>query len=195
MSDNTERFGSDNIPRGRPRSPAHDVAILEAALRLMERDGYARMSMEAIAAEAGTTKSAIYRRYPSKAELATAALAHLRDTREPQVTDDPRADLIEELRRFRQGIERPHGMAMIGTVLAEVEHTPALLAHFRRDLVLPRRTRLRAILERADLRDGLDADTAATMAIGSYYAAYLADGKPSSRWEARIVDALLGPAT
>ena len=195
MNTNTERIGIGNIPRGRPRSRAHDVAILEAALRLLERDGYARMSVEAVAAEAGTTKAAVYRRHRGKAELATAALAFLREQRAPRESDDPRADLLEELRRFRQGIERRHGMAMLGTVLAEEEHVPELLAAFRRDVVAPRRARLRAILERARLRDGLDPETAVHMAVGSYYAAYLAAGPPARGWERRVADALLGPRT
>lgn len=159
----------------------------------MERDGYARLSMDAVATEAGTTKAAIYRRHASKAELATAALAFLRDQRPPPESTDPRADLVEELRRFRLGIERPQGMAMLGTVLAEEEHVPELVAAFRHDLVLPRRERLRGILDRGRLRAGLDQETAINMAIGSYYAEYLAQGRPAKDWAERVADTLLAP--
>lgn len=196
MSTNTERIGIDNIPRrGRPPSPGYDEAILEATLRLMARDGYTRMSMDAIAVEAGVTKAAIYRRFTGKAQLATAALAFLREQRSQHASDDPRADLIEELRRFRSGIERPNGMAMLGTVLAEESHVPELLAHFRQDVVLPRRARLRGILERARLRHGIDVETAINVLVGSYYAAYLAGGKPRRGWERRAADAVLEPGT
>lgn len=193
MNSDTEQYRNEKNPRkpGRPRSQAHDVAILEAALHLMERDGYARLSMEAIAAEAGTTKAAIYRRHASKAELATAALAFLRDQRPPPASEDARADLIEELGRFRRGVERPHGIAMLGTVLAEEEHVPELIAAFRRDVVLPRRERLRAILARAELRFGIDVESATHMAIGSYYAEYLAGGTPGKDWAERVASALL----
>jgi AcrR family transcriptional regulator len=159
----------------------------------MERDGYARLSMDAVAAEAGTTKAAIYRRHASKAELATAALAFLRDQRPPPASGDPRADLMDELSRFRRGLERPHGMAMLGTVLAEEEHVPELIAAFRRDVVGPRRERLRSILERAALREGFDLEAAINMAIGSYYAEYLVRGRPAGDWAERVVDALLAP--
>jgi AcrR family transcriptional regulator len=191
VRNNTERSSIENIPRGRPRSRTHDVAILEATLRLMERDGYTRTSMEAVAAEAGTTKASIYRRYPGKAELATAALAYLRERRPAPASGDPRSDLVEELRRFRAGVERPHGLAMVGTVLAEERHVPELIDAFRRDVVRPRRERLRAILERAELREGLDLDIAVNMAVGSYYAAYLAGGSPGPGWEEGVADALL----
>jgi len=193
MSNNTERSGIASHSRGRPRSKAHDAAILEATLQLMARDGYARTSMDAIAAAAGVTKGSIYRRYAGKAQLATAALAFLREQRPPQASEDARADLLEELRRFRSGIERPHGMAMLGTVLAEEHHVPELLEHFRRDVVSPRRERVRAILARAPLRDGIDVDTASAMLVGSYYAAYLAGGRPAADWEERVVDAVLEP--
>jgi AcrR family transcriptional regulator len=195
MNNDTEQYRNKNSQRkrGRPRSPEHDVAILEAALRLMQRDGYARLSMDVVAAEAGTTKAAIYRRHASKAELATAALAFLRDQRPPPATDDARADLVEELRRFRRGVERPHGMAMLGTVLAEESHVPELVAAFRRDVVLPRRQRLREILSRATLREGLDPETAISMAVGSYYAEYLATGRPGKDWSERLAATLLTP--
>lgn len=196
MSNNTERNGIGNIPRrGRPLSPGYDEAILQAALRLMARDGYARTSMDSIALEAGVTKATIYRRYAGKASLATAALSHLREQRPPQVTDDPRADLVEELRRFRAGIERPHGMAMLGTVLAEEGPVPELLEHFRRDVVLPRRRRLRTILRRARLREGIGVEAAVNIVVGQYYAAYLSGGKPSRGWERRAAESVLEPET
>jgi AcrR family transcriptional regulator len=196
VSNNTERTGIGNIPRrGRPLSPGYDEAILQATLRLMARDGYARASMDAIAAEAGVTKATIYRRYAGKASLATAALSYLREQRPPQVTDDPRADLVEELRRFRAGIERPHGMAMLGTVLAEEGHLPELLEHFRRDVVLPRRARLRSVLRRARLRPGIGVEAAVNIVIGQYYAAYLAGGRPSRGWESRAAESVLEPGS
>jgi AcrR family transcriptional regulator len=191
VANNTERFGIENIPRGRPRSRARDAAILDAALTLMEREGFARMSMEAVAAEAGTTKATVYRRHRSKAELATAALAYLREQRPAPHTDDPRADLVEELERFRAGVERPHGMTMLGTVLAEEQHVPELMEAFRRDVVRPRRERLGEILDRCRLRPELDVETAATMLVGSYYAAYLASGLPDRGWARRAAEAVL----
>ena len=121
----------------------------------MARDGYARMSVDAVAAEAGVSKPTLYLRYPSKAALATAALAHVREQTAPRETGDTRADLVALLRHFRAGVERPFGMAMIGTVLAEEHHTPELFAEFRGRLVEPRREMLRALLERAQLRGEL----------------------------------------
>lgn len=55
--------------RGRRRSPGTDDAILAAARRLLVSDGYDRLSIEAIARAAGTTRPTIYRRWPSKVHL------------------------------------------------------------------------------------------------------------------------------
>jgi AcrR family transcriptional regulator len=153
----------------------------------MARDGYARMSVDAVAAEAGVSKPTLYLRYPSKAALATAALAHVREQTAPSETGDTRADLIALLRHFRAGVERPFGMAMVGTVLAEAHHTPELFAQFRRRLVEPRRRMLHAVLE---LADSADLETAVNMLVGSYYANYLA-GRIPRDWPQRAVGLIL----
>ena len=161
----------------------------------MARDGYARMSVDAVAAEAGVSKPTLYLRYPSKAALATAALAHLREQTAPRETGDTRADLIAQLRHFHAGVERPFGMAMLGTVLAEEHHTPELIAQFREHVVEPRRRMLRSVLERArtrgELRADADLETAVNALVGSYYAGFLA-GTPTPRdWPHRVAAILL----
>src|SRR5262245_48959331 len=113
---------------GRPRCARTDEAILEATLRLLGEWGYARMSVEAVAAAAGTTKPTIYRRWPGKEALAVAALEHLQGRDEPAPTGDTEADLVALLDDFRRKLLRPNGLAMIGTLLAEERHTPGLLA-------------------------------------------------------------------
>src|SRR5260370_42383042 len=78
---------SDRAP-GRPRRRETDEAILTATLRCLSDQGYSRMSVDAIASSAGTTKPTIYRRWPSKEALAIAALAHLPSTNEPTPTGE-----------------------------------------------------------------------------------------------------------
>jgi len=161
----------------------------------MARDGYTRMSVDAVAAEAGVSKPTVYLRYPSKAALATAALAHLREQAAPAETGDTHADLVAQLRHFREGIERPYGMTMLGTVLAEEHHTPELLEQFRAHVVQPRRRMLRSVLEhaqaRGELRADVDLDTAVNMLIGSYYAHYLAGTAIAADWPERAVRLVL----
>ena len=83
------------------------------------------MSVDAVAARAGVSKPTVYLRHRTKAALATAAIASMRTQPRPKPTADVRADLIAHLRLLRAGLERPNGMAMFGTVLAEEGETPS----------------------------------------------------------------------
>ena len=62
-------------PPGRPRDERASQAITEAALRQLAEIGYAKMSMESIATEAGVARATVYRRFRDKADLITAAIA------------------------------------------------------------------------------------------------------------------------
>jgi AcrR family transcriptional regulator len=181
--------------RGRPRSPEVDRNILCAVMKVMARSGYAGMSIEEVAAEAGVSRPTIYLRYPGKAELATAALASYRDRGRPQETGDTHADLVARLRHFRRGVERPFGMAMIGSVLAEEHATPELLMLFRERVVEPRREELGEVLEHAQERNELgeaaDAEAAVNMLVGSYYAQYLAGDPFPDGWPETVVGTIL----
>ncbi|HEX9370778.1 MAG TPA: TetR/AcrR family transcriptional regulator [Roseiflexaceae bacterium] len=194
MSAHPESHPSERGP-GRPREPEVDQRILDAALRLMAQGGYVRMSMDAIAAEAGVTKPTIYRRYLGKVQLAMAAVVAYCDQAPPVYTGETRGDLIVQMSHFRRALDRPNGMAMLGTVLAEEHETPELLANFREYLVSPRRRAVRAILDRArargELRDAADLDLAGNMLIGAYYAQYLAGEPFADDWAERTVDAVL----
>jgi AcrR family transcriptional regulator len=66
----------------RPRRPtqaerraASRSALLEAAARGISRNGYARLSLEAVAREAGYTRGALYHQFRDKEELALAVVA------------------------------------------------------------------------------------------------------------------------
>ena len=62
------------VRAGRPRDPACDAAILQAALDIFAEQGYAGVSIDGVAARAGVGKATIYRRYSSKAELVVEAV-------------------------------------------------------------------------------------------------------------------------
>ncbi len=64
-----ESTSVDKASAGRPRDPRIDAAILAATADLLVEIGYTNLTMAAIAERAGTTKTALYRRWPGKAEL------------------------------------------------------------------------------------------------------------------------------
>ncbi|MCX6588698.1 MAG: TetR/AcrR family transcriptional regulator [Acidobacteria bacterium] len=163
---------------GRPRDVEAEARILQAALRLLSEQGYARMSLDAVAEEAGVSKPTIYRRWSSKADLATAALGTIETSELVVATGSTVGDLTAALQNFSRSLLRPNGMSLIGTVLAEEAHTPELLAMFRERLVANRRAQLLGILRQAqrggELRAGVSLDAAVNLLVGAYYARYLA---------------------
>lgn len=174
---------------GRPRDPAIDTRVLTVAREHLAARGYEAMSVAAVAADAGTTRQAIYRRWPTKADLATAAIAAMSRAAERAPTDDPYADLVRELRAYANGVGRPGGVSMVGTMLVDGTD-PDLVAHYRERIVLPRRAQLRAILERARDAELLDADgdieAVLPMLTGAWYANALAGVRPGDDWAERV---------
>jgi AcrR family transcriptional regulator len=179
---------------GRPKDPLFEQRILDVALAQLREQGYARLSMDQVAAAAGVSKPAIYRRWKGKVDLATAALRKLQIS-EPEVRDKSTpGQLRGVIENFRKSLLRPHGMALVGTVLAEEAHTPGLLRLFRERLVVPRRSALRTILRRAkaqgELRAGAAIEPAVAMLVGAVYAQYLAESKVSAAFARQAVEAV-----
>jgi AcrR family transcriptional regulator len=181
--------------RGRPRDASLDDRILDAALRHLAAKGYARLSIESIAEEAGVPKPTVYRRWKSKPDLATAALARLQSQEPFPLACTTRAELTRILENFRTNLLRPNGMAMIGTLLAEESHHPELLTFFRERIVGPRRRMLREALERGiergDIDQKADLDCAVNLLVGSFYALYLTGRGIPKDWPRRTVGTVL----
>lgn len=180
---------------GRPRSAEKETAILRAALALLASQGYARMTLDQVASTAGVSKSTIFLRWKTKADLLTAALESVRMVNAPALTRDVRSDLIAILEDFAATVERVRGMALIGTCLAEEAHNPDLLAFLRQRTVLPRRALLHTVLEQARdnglVHPDADLDAAVSALLGPYYADYMARSNSRPGWASKAVDLVL----
>ncbi|MCO5967747.1 TetR/AcrR family transcriptional regulator [Actinoallomurus soli] len=173
--------------RGRPRDPLIEEAILRAARRRLAIDGYSRMTVGAVAADAGVTRPTVYRRWESKHDLVVDALDHafraLQDAAPPVDLErlTAREAVTEAVRRLDVREPDRTGIMLVGHVMAEAEHNPELLEMVRTHAVLPRRRLLldtfRALQERGDLRADVDLEAVADMCIGSYYAAFIRGGE------------------
>lgn len=169
---------------GRPRDPETDRAILQATLSLLVDQGYAGMSVERVASEAGVGKATIYRRYASKEELAAAALGSLIDhLGAPPNTGSARMDMIVMLRQNHEALIRGPGFAMIGTLLVEERRNPELLEVFRRRVIHPRKNQaleiLRRGVERGEIRPDAELEVVVQVMIGALYARHII-GVPES---------------
>jgi AcrR family transcriptional regulator len=119
---------------GRPPDPEADQRIIQAAQKLLADQGFARMSIEGVAAESGVAKTTIYRRFSDKADLATAAIGGLVQLAVPTPVGNAYEDFLAQLEFNRRSID----MAFVGVLLAEEPRNPQLLATFRERVILPR---------------------------------------------------------
>lgn len=146
------------------------------------------MSVVAVADEAGTTRQALYRRWPTKADLATAAIASMSQEAARPETDDPYGDLVAELTSYYEGVTRSNGVSMVGSMLQDGTD-PHLRALYRERIVAPRRARLRDVLGRAAEAGLISADAdleyAVAASAGILYALHLAGHRTGRTWPAR----------
>ncbi|MEV0054530.1 TetR/AcrR family transcriptional regulator [Saccharopolyspora shandongensis] len=148
--------------RGRPRNPAADEAILQAALDLFIEGGVEGTSIEQIAKRAGVGKLTVYRRWDSKEAVIAAAIESARDeipeTMPADFADLPVAALVEKaLPGLAEAVADPRLRAMIARVFGSSVSHPALMATYWENYVVPRRRITRALLERAQADGVLDA--------------------------------------
>ncbi len=74
-------------PRQRRRGDELAAALLDAAWEELVEVGFARLTMESVAARARTGVAVLYRRWPGKDALAMAAIAHYGKTHPVEVPD------------------------------------------------------------------------------------------------------------
>lgn len=122
---------SRSTTRGKPlrrRGAALAEAILQAAADECLEHGYEGLTMDRIAARAGTNKPAIYRRWPSRAAVAVAAYRHMvRSSPPPPDTGVLRDDVLELLRRANRMWASPLGR-MQRSLVGGLRTDPQLLA-------------------------------------------------------------------
>lgn len=83
--------------RGRPRRAGADEAILLAARELLEAVGYAAFTIDVIAERTGIAKTTIYRRWPTKGALVSAAIDITPTTTDPATLLRETAELLTRL--------------------------------------------------------------------------------------------------
>jgi TetR/AcrR family transcriptional repressor of mexJK operon len=114
------------------RSPVKRRRILDAAVAVFCEQGYARASVDSIAAAAGVGKQTIYGHFGDKQRLFLAAVQDARagfpDAPPDLVTDtgDPRADLAAAGERILAVVLTPTVSALHRLTIAELPHHPEL---------------------------------------------------------------------
>ena len=120
--------GDKSAGAGRPRDPRIDAAILQATAELLVETGYANLTLAAVAERAGTTKSALYRRWSSKAELVHEAAFPVAPTALAGPAGDMAADVRAMLAAARDVFTSPVVRAALPGLIADMSADPDLNA-------------------------------------------------------------------
>jgi AcrR family transcriptional regulator len=111
---------------GRPRDPRIEEAALAATRELLVEVGYSRLTVAAVAGRAGTTKPALYRRWPSLPHLVYEAAFPDELLAGMDLGHDLRTDVVSILTGTRDAFLTPQAAAALPGLLAEFTSHPAL---------------------------------------------------------------------
>jgi AcrR family transcriptional regulator len=111
---------------GRPRDARIDGAVQRATVELLAETGYPGLLVSAIAERAGTSKPAIYRRWPSKAHLVHEAVFPIGAATEIPDTGSLSGDLREMVRRTMAFLTTPAARAALPGLVGEMAADPTL---------------------------------------------------------------------
>ncbi|NKS52411.1 TetR family transcriptional regulator [Rhodococcus hoagii] len=180
---------------GPQRNPAIDEAVLQATRDLLVENGYAGISIDAIATRAGVGRPAIYRRWPSKAHIVHDAVYPVMESE--NVSD---LEIAEELGRLTYG-----AVALFGGPAAR-EAVPGLMNEGRSDPELRKAlitdqlevireelgNRMREAMAAGELREGVDPDVLLDVIAGTaIFAQSVRDVEDQQRLASSLVDILL----
>lgn len=134
-----------------------EAELLATTLRLLQEHGYDRLTVEAVATEAHSSKATMYRRWPSKAQLVLAAFIEgTRVSEVPPRTGSLRGDLISiGVSVCQQSCEHASTMR---AVLNELTHNPALSDAFQDEFVHQRSLVFDEVIADAIARGEIDAE-------------------------------------
>jgi AcrR family transcriptional regulator len=164
-------------PPGRPRCEQSQKAILRSTLKLLQKTGFADLSIEAIAAHAGVGKATVYRWWPNKGALVVDAFAAI-------TTDDLHfpdcgsvyKDVSLQMNRWLGVLRSPRGR-IVAAVIGGGQSDAELIEAFRSRFLRPRRQEayqtLRRGIERGELPRDLDLDVVLDTLYGAIYMRFL----------------------
>jgi AcrR family transcriptional regulator len=143
--------------KGRPRSQESEDAILDAVVHLLAKEGYGALTTDKIVARARTSKSTIYRRWPTKEHLVLAAFDRL-PLLTPTDTGRLVDDLLDVMLQFVGFFDSTPMGGVLTALMAERVHNAELAAALE-PVIDRRREPVKEIIRRAVARGELPGST------------------------------------
>lgn len=140
----------------RRRGKTLEDAVLDAAWSELLDGGYARFTMEAVAARAHTSRPVLYRRWTNRADLAIAAIQHILRQHPVNAPDtgNVRDDLIVLLQQFSKN--RAAFVVLSFQMSEYFLETNTSLADLRRSVLQGSHSQVDAVLARGVERGEID---------------------------------------
>lgn len=186
-------------PNSERRSERARRAILDAAFDLVSRKGFAKVTIEAIAAQAGVGKPTIYRWWRSKGAVVLEAMnEEMGDDFTFPDTGDIAADLSAQITAVTERLVTGRISKAFRGVMGEAQNDPELMKAFRATVLEPSSAECRARLESAVAAGQLRSDVPTDVMIDLFYAPihyrhFLGFGDDAVRSSVDLVqDVLLG---
>ena len=153
------RRGGDRRKGSRRRGAMLEGAILRAAWEELAAVGYANLTMEGVAARAGTSKAVLYRRWPNRAELVIAAMRQEAPMLSGEVPDTGtlRGDVLALLRRMSHRLGEV-GPEVIHGLLTDLFRDAERLSYLQSQVARVGADTMSAILKQAAERGEVDLD-------------------------------------
>ncbi|PYI66491.1 TetR family transcriptional regulator [Arthrobacter livingstonensis] len=171
--------------RGRGRRPAAEVRgrVVDAAATLLFEQGLGAVTFDKVAALAASSKTTLYKWWPSAGALAAEAyFARVEHSLEFPDTGGIEADLRTQLRAFVHLMTEEGAGTVIVELIGAAQTDPALRAAFSAAYSRPRRDLAIAALQRArdrgQLRDGFSLDVIVDQLWGACYHRLLIPDEP-----------------
>ncbi|MEU2930999.1 TetR/AcrR family transcriptional regulator [Streptomyces sp. NPDC007251] len=177
---------------GRPREERVTRAVLETVLSLVTEQGMDAVTMDAVAARAGVSKPAIYRRWPTKQDLILAAA----ESRVGPVSVADLGDFRAELRALltaRLEVYRLPGtdrlLAELMSAAAKAGTARSAYATYSARVTAQTRVILERGIERGDVRADVDVTAASTLVAAPLVFRLLGEQEPlDGRFVDEVVD-------
>lgn len=166
--------------RGRPRDAAVDRRILEAVGRTLGEVGYADLSVDQIAVEAGVAKTTVYRRWPTKARLVLAVITAMQSDVPIADTGDVREDLTRLVTMIGIGLNQL-GPSLVAALASAAADDPELGSSVHELFGGRRRVAAQLVttaIERGQLSAGTDSELLLDVIVGPLYYRLLVTGDP-----------------
>ena len=194
----SQRSSKDSPEAPKPRTGGRSARVvrevLSATLEVFAEQGYSGLSVEAVAARASVNKTTIYRRWPTKPDLVSAALRAVWESPEVPDTGSLRNDFVSSLKKTAAFAMSPIGRGLTRVIQVERAHPEVepIARSLREDFRDFRQVLVQRGIDRQELPADMDARFLTDMMVAPIFYRLFTEGEAvSAEYIERVVDVVL----